>query len=56
MLAADTALEVGPSAASCLDAVLYELAHTLGVDGLERIGIEDLVSEVVTHKGADIVT
>ena len=56
MLSADSALEVGPLGTAALDAELNQLADTLGVDGLERIGIEDLVAEVVAHEGADIVT
>ena len=55
VLSADTALKVGPLAASTLDTVLNELAYALDIDGLERIGIENLVSEVVTHKCTYIV-
>lgn len=55
MLAADAALEVSTPSAAGLHAVLYQLAHTLGVDGLERVGIQDLVSEIVTHEGSHVV-
>ena len=56
MLAADTALEVSPSAAAGLDALFHELADALGVDGLERICVQKLVAEILAHEGADVVT
>ena len=56
MLSADTALEVRPLGTSALDTGLDKFADTLGVDCLERICIQDLVAEVLAHKGSDIVT
>ena len=35
---------------------LNQFAHALGVDGLERIGVEDLVAKIFTHESSDIVT
>ena len=45
MLSADTALEVRPLGTSGLDAEVNKPSDTLGVDRLERIGVEDLVAE-----------
>ena len=56
MLSADTALEVRPLGTSGLDAEVNKPSDTLGVDRLERIGVEDLVAEILTHEGSDIVT
>ena len=56
MLSADTALEVRPLGAASLDTEFDQFADALGVDGLERVGIEDLVAEIVTHEGPNIVT
>ena len=55
MLTADSALEAGPMGTTGGDAVFDELAYTLDVDGLERVEIEDLVSEIVAHEGSDII-
>ena len=56
MLSADAALEFRPLGPSGLDTVLDELADTLGVDGLERICIQELVAEIFAHEGAHVVT
>ena len=56
MLTADTTHKLRALAATCRDSVLYETAHTLDVDGLEWICIENLVSEIVTHKCTYVVT
>ncbi len=56
MLTADTAHELWSLRTSTLDTELNELADSLGIDGLEWICIEDLVSEIVTHEGTYIVT
>ena len=55
MFAAHAALEVGPLAAAVVHAVFNKFADTLHVDGLERIGIQDLCSKVVTHEGSHVV-
>ena len=55
MLTANTALQVGTFAAAGLDTQFDELAHALDIDGLERVGIQDLVAEVVAHERSDIV-
>ena len=55
MLAADADLEVRTGAAAAFDADLDELADGTLVDGLERVGIKDLVAEVVAHEGANVV-
>ena len=55
MFPADSALEVRTLAASTLDSMLDKFADTLHVDGLERVRIEDLVSEIVTHEGTHVV-
>ena len=56
VLTTDTALQGRTAAATTVHTHLDQLADGLGVDGLERIGIQDLVTQVVTHEGADIVT
>ena len=50
MLATDTALDFGSSAATTLDTVLNELADSLDIDRLERIGVKDLVAEIVATR------
>ena len=55
MLAADTAFEIRTGLTAFLDSVVDELADCLGVEGLERIGVKNLVAEVVSHKCSDIV-
>ena len=55
MLTANAALQVRTLAATSLDAIFDELADTLGIDCLERIRIEDLVAQIVTHEGAHVV-
>lgn len=56
MLTADTAHQLRTLAATCCDSVLHETADTLDIDGLEWIGIENLVPKIVTHEGTHIVT
>ena len=56
MLTADTAHKTRSLAAACIDSVLDKLADTLDINSLERIGIENLVSEIISHEGPHIVT
>ena len=56
MLSADAALEVSPATASSLDTVFNKLSYTLGINGLEWIGIKNLMSEIVAHKGTYVIT
>ena len=55
VLAADAAHQVVAEGTALVHADLHQLADGLLVDGLERVGIQDLVAEVVTHEGADVV-
>ena len=55
MLAANAAFEFRSLAASALYAVFYEFAHSLGIYGLEWIGIYNFIAQIVTHEGAHIV-
>jgi hypothetical protein len=56
MLTADTALEVSTCLTTISHSILDKLTHTLLVDSLEWVAIENLVAEVVTHEGSYVVT
>ena len=56
MLAADTTLEVWSLRTATLDTILYELADTLSIDGLERISVQNLVAEILTHECSNVIT
>ena len=56
MLSADTALELRSLGATALDTIFHELAYTLGVDSLERICVQKLVSEIFAHECSYVIT
>ena len=56
MLTADTALETFTSLTTFLHRIVNELTYRLLVESLERICIEDLVAEVVTHECSYVIT
>ena len=56
VLAADAAHQARAEGTALVHADLHQLADGLGVDGLERVGVENLVPEVVAHEGTDVIT
>ena len=52
---ADAALEVGALATTTLHTQLDELANAFLVEGVERVGRDDLLGDVILHDGVDIV-
>ena len=55
MFAADAALQVGALATATLHTEFHQLTDTFLVEGVERVGGDDLLFDVVLHDGVDVV-
>ena len=44
-----------PRAAAFLDSIVNEFADSFLVESLEWVGIQNLVAEIVAHKGSDVI-
>ena len=54
VLTADTATEIGTNLATFLDGKLDETAHTLLVENLERVYLQDLLVEIDGQERSDV--